>query len=570
MSERAPSVQKVAARSHEGARSFSLVLTSWGPPMGVVMALALSLLMRFPALTWPLNQQPYAPCCGHPDELKHYVISRSFAGRPHRVGYPPGLGYMTHLAQKAGLGRLATSLAPPSASGTELKKIRLVYTARLLSLLLSCAGVWLLYALSRKAGLSGWVAACAAGFLICSPLYLVYSIYGLADVPNAVLILAYVYAFVRWSERQGTGFLVAFGLLVGGALAVKLGVIIALPLALHVLVTSRRRGVDAALLGLGTMAGAYVMSGGVPTLAELGAITARVDTVTTGVETSLPWNVVHHLGSLITGMGGLFVLVLITSLPGWGSWVRDLRRADWRTTFASPWSALAAGCVLNFAVICWSSSAHTRHMLVLYPFVVLFAMAGISRLRWARRLLDAPPERSVARVNLAGAAAMALIAAYGSVTARPVLGSFSDDPNVRAARWLREQTDADDRVQFARYTERARLLFDMTSRRPGDGRTRELLVIHSYWSGRFTGTWWLKPAPKTLKEVKQPGTEDAGVLDVWQALMEGRLTNLKIVASFGDDWRTPERALLHAVGRGYDQFVTAGEVSILEREPDSR
>ncbi len=557
---------KLEVTSRGGVTPVGLLLATWGPPLGVALAFALSLLIRFPAFTWPLNQQPSAPCCGHPDEWTHYMISRSFAGYAHRINYPPGLGYMTHLAGKAGVGRLAASLAPPDAGGEQLAHIRGVYTMRLLVLLFSGAGVWLLYLLGQTAGLSRWVSACAAAFLAFSPLFLVYSIFGLADVPTTVLVLAYVYCYLRWSETDRLRFLVGFALLVGAALAVKLGVVIAIPLGLHVLLTSHRRMAHATILLAGTVAGAFLVSGGSPSVGELAGIAGFVTASVRPTKASLPWNAVHHLGSLVPGMGVLFVGVLMASILGWRAWVRDARRAGWRATLATPWGAVAAGCLLSLYTVVQASSIHTRQLLVVYPFLVIFAMAGISRLGPVRRFLEPPSEGSQRRANLAGAAAVALITAYGVMASRPVLASFTDDPNVRAARWLNSHGDSDDCVEFTRYTELAKHLHHRMPARAGDGRTRDLVVIHSYWFGRFTGSWSLKPAPKALNQVKGRHAKDERVLRGWQALLEGRLTGLTTVATFGDEWWTPERAFLSLVGRGYDQFMTAGQVLIVERE----
>ncbi len=554
--------------SHGGTLLSGPAVAIWGPPLGVIIALALSLLMRFPALTWPLNQQRDAPCCGHPDERVHYVLSRRFQReadqRPY--SYPPGLAYLTYIGERTGLGRLADALAPPGAGGAKRQQIRGIYTARLISLLFSVLGIWLMYALCRQAGLSRWLASCGAAFLAFSPLFSVHSIYGLADVPNAVLVLASVALFLRWCERPAATLLAAFALLTGAAFAVKLGVTIGLALAPRILVTSHRRMRDLALLVGGGAAGAVLTSGGSLTPGQLTSISRTVEVTMWGVETSLPWNMVHHLGSVITGLGWLFAIVLAASLLGWRSWVREAGRPDWRRTLTSPWSALAAGCVLTFLVICQSSSAFTRQMLVLYPYVVLFAMAGISRLGPLRALQDAPQDGRWTAPNLAGAAALALVTSYGSMAAWPVLGSFSDDPNLRAAAWLQAHTDGDDRIDFTQYAERAKQSFDRAPARPGDGRTRELLVIHSHWVERLTGRWWLKPAPASLAETKRPPTEDPRVLSSWQRVMAGHPTGLRIVATFGHDWWTPERAFLSLVGRGYDQFVTTGQVYIVERE----
>jgi hypothetical protein len=51
----------------------------------------------------------------------------------------------------------------------------------------------------------------------------------------------------------------------------------------------------------------------------------------------------------------------------------------------------------------------------------------------------------------------------------------------------------------------------------------------------------------------------------WQRLMAGEPTEWRVRASFGEDWNTPERLFLGLVGRGYDQFVTAGRAYVVTR-----
>lgn len=93
-----------------------------------------------------------------------------------------------------------------------------------------------------------------------------------------------------------------------------------------------------------------------------------------------------------------------------------------------------------------------------------------------------------------------------------------------------------------------------------------LSVIALSWVGRLTGSWWLKPAPTELRDVYHfDGSLEE--LQSWQEVMAGKSRDWRVIASFGDDWRTPERLFLSLVGRGYDQFVTAGRVSVISRAP---
>jgi len=254
------SLPQVSAAERTGQQ----LMATWGPRVGLAMVMGLSLIMRLPALTWPLNQQPSAPCCGHPDENAHYDISRSFQRDADQSDYIylPGLAFLTYVGERTGLGRLADALAPPGPTGERQATIRGIYTARLISLLFSLLGTWLTYVICWQTGLSRWSASCGAAFLALSPLFSVYTIRGLPDVPNAVLVLASVAVFLRWQERRTTVLLAAFAILTGAAFAVKLGVTIGLALALQILVTSHRRMTDAALLLAGLVAGALLTSAG--------------------------------------------------------------------------------------------------------------------------------------------------------------------------------------------------------------------------------------------------------------------------------------------------------------------
>jgi hypothetical protein len=56
-----------------------------------------------------------------------------------------------------------------------------------------------------------------------------------------------------------------------------------------------------------------------------------------------------------------------------------------------------------------------------------------------------------------------------------------------------------------------------------------------------------------------------GELRLWQEVMKGRAGDWRVIQAFGDDWPTPERFFQSLLGRGYDQFVTAGRVSVVAR-----
>jgi hypothetical protein len=202
-----------------------------------------------------------------------------------------------------------------------------------------------------------------------------------------------------------------------------------------------------------------------------------------------------------------------------------------------------------------------RHMLVLYPFLAIFAITGLSHVGVFR-------SARVATGLLMFAIAFSVFASW------PILRSFRNDPNVSATRWLTEHAGPDDCVLFSQYSGRAKQLFGgaVDVRCKAEGALPRFMAIHSHWSGRITGSWWLKPRPKNPGEVyKFSGDrmlhfdDRAHELEFWQALFDGNGKDWRIVAVFGDDWWSLEQAFLKLIDRGYDQFVTTGKVVIAER-----
>jgi hypothetical protein len=186
-------------------------------------------------------------------------------------------------------------------------------------------------------------------------------------------------------------------------------------------------------------------------------------------------------------------------------------------------------------------------MLPVYPLLVLFALSEVAS-RTTRAAV--------------GVALSVSFFAYGIYATRPVLGSFVHDPVDRAVAWVRSETPCDPRVpplrNFAPLTSAA-------TRPRAPGEPAQVMIVHSAWLGRLTGSWWLKPAPADLRDVYhfEGGLPE---LRFWQKLAAVREADgWRVVRTFGDDWKTPESLFLSALGRGYDQFVTAGRVLVIAR-----
>ena len=525
--------------------------------IALAAAMLLSVAIRLPALTWPLHQQPASFCCGHPDEGDYYAIFSSF-GSTWDDDHPPGFAFAVYLADRLGLGRVAQLLIPPEA--TDRARTRGVYTARLVSLLCSLVVGWLVYVLGRRSGMAGPFAASASALVLFSPLFSVYSMYGLPDVLNMALILGYVYVFLQLTESPASWRLLAFAFLVGGAFAVKLGVLIAAPLVVHVVLLSARRAASAALLGLGLTTGAFVVSGGSFNISRMRMAFDMVYSQSLTIAERTPtWNMIHYLLSSVAGIGVHFGAILVLSLFGWLSWIRMRSLRD-REAMDTSWLAVALGCVLHFVVISNFGAPFTRHMLPLYPFLAIFGVVGLSYLDLFRR-------------RIASAALLIVVVVLGALASRPVLRSFRNDPNVTAGRWLQTHAGVDECILFTKYAERTQDFLGRTARAGcQEGRSPRFMVIHSQWSGRVTGRWWLKPRPGKPGDVYKFGAnamlrfdDRSRELEFWQSLDDGRAGDWRIVARFGDDSWTGERLFLRLVGRGYDQFTTPGEIVIAER-----
>jgi hypothetical protein len=151
---------------------------------------------------------------------------------------------------------------------------------------------------------------------------------------------------------------------------------------------------------------------------------------------------------------------------------------------------------------------------------------------------------------------------YNTFATLPLLRSFAEDPVDRAMAWVRAKTAYDPRVpSFRNFPP-----IPSVRTRPVASGPDAVTNVHSAWLGRLTGSWWLRPAPVDLRDVYHfEGTVKD--LRFWQKLAAGRAGDCQVIQTFGDDWATPERLFLSLLGRGYDQFVTAGRVLVVARTP---
>jgi 4-amino-4-deoxy-L-arabinose transferase-like glycosyltransferase len=520
----------------------------------VLLVIALATLLRLPLLSWPLAVDAKAACCGHPDEIQHYDLIRQFRSGVDSGSYPPGLAVLTSLVLHTPARNAFRSFAPAGIRGDERDRIQVVSIGRILGLFFSGLAVWLLYRLGVGVGLEASIAAASAPMLALAPLFSVQSTYALADVPQVALILACILAFLLWDRERRPISEALFGFLLGAIFAFKLvGVVVALPPLLSMMVRSRSRLRTIALIGLSFLAGLLAFSAGFLRFAlplsifhKVVVENARASRIHAG------WNAVHHLLSLVPGMGAPFVLLLIVAIVGFG--FRAFRRRDrFHLRPLDPLPAIAIGTLLYFVSICFSSNPFTRHMLPVYPFLVLFVLFRVVA-PWTKRL----PQ------NLRPAVAVLLFVfflAYDTFATRPLLRSFADDPVPRAMAWVRANTAYEPRFPPFR---NFRPVPSVRSRSIEGGGPDALTIVHSAWVGRLTGSWWLRPAPVDLRDVYHfDGT--MGELRLWQEVMKGRAGDWRVIQAFGDDWPTPERFFQSLLGRGYDQFVTAGRVSVVAR-----
>ncbi|HEY6066003.1 MAG TPA: phospholipid carrier-dependent glycosyltransferase [Thermoanaerobaculia bacterium] len=521
----------------------------------VALVIVLATVLRFPMARWPLAEHPGALCCGHPDETIHADLVSAFRSGSEPGIYPPGLAFLTTLVLESPAGSFASRLVPAGAAEDQRDRVRAIATARILASIFSAAAVVLLFLLCLEVGLAPWLAASSAPLLALAPLYAVQSTFALADVPDVALLLGSIYAFLRWARRRMLPPEIFFGFLLGGAFATKLiGVAIGVPPMISMIVRSGTRRRTSAAIGVSFLAGTLAFSGGHLRFASAAAIFQKV--VIENVRTARirpGWNAVHYVLSLVPGMGVLFVLLLVVSAAGWS--IARFRAGGHRrpSRMLDPLPAVAAGCLVYFPGICFSSNPFTRHLLPLDPFLILFALVAVDRVLAGRATSRLRP--TAYALLFVGAVAYNVLASW------PLLRSFTRDPVDEAAAWVRAQTGYEPLVPPMRNFPPVP---SVRTRTGSSADPDELFIVHSAWLGRLTGSWWLKPAPADLSDVYHfEGT--AGELRFWQNVAKGAGGQWRVIRAFGDDWKTPERLFLSAIGRGYDQFVTAGRAYVVVR-----
>lgn len=509
-------------------------------PLALVVAvIALAGWMRAPMFAWPVAYRIGEVCCGHPDELNHYEIVRGFRRGVDRGNYPPGMAFLTFLLAPATSTVIAERTAAPAVSGEERDRIGTVLTARVIAGIASGLAVVLLFLLCIATGIRPWMAAVSAPLLALAPLYAVQSGYGLADIPNVSSIVAYAWVFTLWLRAPRVSLELLFGLLTGAAVAFKYGVAIGAVLFVWMLWHSPRRWRTGLASGLALVFGVAVFSGGFLRFVSSDAILHLVVSENVGAARVTPAaNAVHHLLSLLTGLGALFVTIALAV-----SFSCALGRACIRNNKpALGLKPLVVASLVYFVIICFSSNPFVRHALPLYPFLILFTLTG------AQAMITRFPEAW--RPSLVLLLCVAI--GYNSFASFSVVRSFVRDPLLEATAWIE-----------SRNLEVAPLNPTRNSRPPLES-GHEVITAHSAWLGRATGSWWLKPAPKTVADAYHFRQTDAE-LRFWQDVMSGRSTEWVVIASFGEDWNTPERLFLTLLNRGYDQWTTAGRLYVLER-----
>lgn len=498
----------------------------------------LSIALRLPILTWPIGQAAHASCCGNIDEITHYNNLKGFTTGKPASWYPTSFAFLTYAAERVGAARLADRLIAQK-SDVPPDRSRDVIAARLVSIAFSCAAIFLMFRLALLARLGPMSALAAAAFLGLSPLFLVQTTYGTADGATLAFVMAYVYAFVAWSEKRSVGWALAFGLAMGAALVIKGSILIALPLAVCMVAWSANRVATAAAM----LAAAFTAVAGLSGM-SLGFAHPRVLyqlVVENNMRTakfSVFENSLHYAGSVVPSLGVLFSLLLLISIVAYGRRLaRDHPR--WKGAVGSPWTIVAVGCGLHFVGVCFLSNPFVRHLLPLHPFLILFALRELG--------VVAASVHFGQRMRLL---AVLSVIAYEASISWPIVRSFGDDPMSQASRWLQAETGL-------------RLP-------PTDGLNlppREhggVLVVHSWWSGRVTGRWWLKPSPRSLDEAYH-FRGSAADFELWRRVLGGQSKEWRVIWSSGEDWNTPERWFLTWLGKGYDQGVTAGRVEIFAR-----
>lgn len=532
-----------------------------GPAVAVVLVIGLATLLRLPLLSWPFAEHPDALCCGHPDEIAQYDLVSAFRSGSDPGFYPPGLAFLTFLSLKTPAGAAVASLVPPAVVSEERRdRIRVIAMARILSLAVSGVAVFLLYLVCIESGLSPWLAATSAPLLALAPLYGVQTTYALADGLHVALLLASIYVFLTWHRRPRLHQEIPFGLLMGGVFAVKLvGLVIGIPPLVSMIVRSSSRRRTSLAIGVSLFVGACAFSGGHMRFASIFSMFQKIVVENARATRIRPgWNAVHHFFSLVPGMGALFLLLLLLSIGWWLIARAGARRPSPAIRVLDPLPAVGIGSVLYFLGICFSSNPFTRHMLPVYPFLILVVLGTIDSLLRAR----ASPRLRTSLAHLLFFGAVA----YNAFAIWPLLRSFVHDPLDQASAWVRAETTYEPRLAALRNFPPVPSVQAGPS---GSDGSEKLMIVHSAWLGRFTGSWWLKPAPADMRDVYH---FDGSFEEVrfWQKLMAGEPTEWRILASFGENWNTPERLFLARIGRGYDQFVTAGRAYIVTRNGSLR
>src|SRR4029453_18517930 len=188
----------------------------------VVLTIALTTALRRPLVTWPFASNPASYCCGHPDEVGHYELSREFRSGRDPGTYPPGFAVVTSIAPRTPAAATAARLVPPGVTGEEHEKARAIATGRIVSVVFSGAAVALLYVLCLGAGIPAPTAAASAPMLALAPLFIVQGTYALPDAAHAALVLAMLVAFLAWDRRRTAIREVVFGFFLGGVFPLKI------------------------------------------------------------------------------------------------------------------------------------------------------------------------------------------------------------------------------------------------------------------------------------------------------------------------------------------------------------
>src|SRR4030095_7303462 len=239
----------------------------------VVLTIALTTALRRPLVTWPFASNPASYCCGHPDEVGHYELSREFRSGRDPGTYPPGFAVVTSIAPRTPAAATPARLVSPRGAGGERGQARATATGRIVSVVFSGAAVALLYVLCLGAGIPAPTAAASAPMLALAPLFIVQGTYALPAAGPAALVLALLLAFLAWDRRRTACREVVFGFFLGAVFAFKIvGIVIGLPPFVSMLVRSPSRRRTAATAGRSFLAGMLAFSGGFLRFARTAAL----------------------------------------------------------------------------------------------------------------------------------------------------------------------------------------------------------------------------------------------------------------------------------------------------------